>query len=166
MFGSTTFWTGSRLQKNGRKTLEWAKTIFTSFVVAWISYVRGRSRLLRYPSLPLPSDILRARSCSRRQSHISISTNQSSCATSREVWNVWNVIQNGRFRVDSVKRWKKRSLNSWRPSKSLFLHCWPTGFGESLDFEMAPLVHLEITRLRWICSESSNNWLNWDMLSS
>ena len=36
-------------------------------------------------------------------------------------------------------------------------------FGESLVFQMAPLVHVEITRLRYIYTESSKNW---DMLSS
>ena len=38
------------------------------FQLAWFSDVRGRSRPLRFPSLPLPSDILCARSCSWCQS--------------------------------------------------------------------------------------------------
>ena len=68
--------------------------------------------------------------------------------------------------VQNALEWKKlnRSLNSSRRSKRLFLHrLMTTGFGESLVFQMAPLVHAKITRLRWICSESSNNW---DILSS
>ena len=158
MFGSTTFWTGSRLQKNGRKTLEWAKTVFTSFVVAWLSDVRGRSRRLRYPSLPLPSDILRVRSCSWRQSHFSISTNQSRCTTSREMWNVWNVIQNGRFRVDCVKSTLQKPFSEqFRALKK---------FVSSLLAKGIRRVTCIRDGSRWICSESSNNWLNWDMLSS
>ena len=79
------------------------------------------------------------------------------------------LLQNGKFLADcaqnvcQVFRAEYCSLNSLKRSKRLFLLSLSTGFGESLVFQMAPLVHAKITRLRWICSESSNNW---DILSS
>ena len=67
------------------------------------------------------------------------------------------------YHIPNALEWKNRSLNSSRRSKRLFLQRSTMEFGESLVFQMAPLVHAKITRLRCICSESSNNW---DILSS
>ena len=41
-------------------------------------------------------------------------------------------------------------------SKRLSLLNLPTEFGESIVFQMALLVHAEITSVRWICSKSKN----------
>ena len=58
--------------------------------------------------------------------------------------------------------WKNCSLNSSKRSKHLSLVPGelvnlPTEFGKSLVFHMVPLVHTEITRPRWICSEFNDN---------
>ena len=47
--------------------------------------------------------------------------------------------------------------NCSKRSKRLFLLNLPTGFGESIFFQIAPLVHADITSLRWICNQSKNN---------
>ena len=63
---------------------------------------------------------------------LSISTNQSGCTASREVWNVWNEcskMEGFDSTVQNALEWKIRSLNSSRRSKRLFLHRLPTGFG-------------------------------------
>ena len=58
--------------------------------------------------------------------------------------------------------WENCPLNSSKRSKTFVsgidvLLNLPTGFGKSFVFQMAVLVHAEITTPRWICSESSDN---------
>ena len=63
--------------------------------LSWFSDVRGRSRPLRFPSLPLPSDILCARSCSWRQStHCMARANHNA----RKKWSVEK--STNQFRID------------------------------------------------------------------
>ena len=67
--------------------------------------------------------------------------------------------------VRNALEWKNRSLNSSRRSKRLLSLPLANGIRRfaCISHSTFSSIHTEITRLRWICSESTNNW---DILSS
>ena len=68
--------------------------------------------------------------------------------------------------VRNALEWKNRSLNSSRRSKRLLSLPLANGIRRfaCISHSTFSSIHTEITRLRWICSESTIN--NWDILSS
>ena len=80
---------------------------------------------------------------------LSIPTNESGCTTFPEVWNVWNVTQNG-YRVGCTNACQvfgaeKLFAEQFKSLKTLtfvsgvdVLLNLPTGFGKSLVFQVAP----------------------------
>ena len=106
-----------------------------------LSLIHRRSRVARVThSLPSPSDIPCARSCSWRQNPLSISTNQRECTIFSEVRNLWNAhshamsqVQNGKMwgifswlcrKLAKFLMWKSCFLNSSRQSRHLYLCYW------------------------------------------
>ena len=67
--------------------------------------------------------------------------------------------------VRNALEWKNRSLNSSRRSKRLLSLPLANGIRRfaCTSHSTFSSIHTEIARLRWICSESTNNW---DILSS
>ena len=73
-----------------------------SHALAWFSDVRGRSWPLRFPSLPLPSDIVCARSCSWRQSTYCMARANHNARKKWSVEKSTNQFRMGVFFLDQI----------------------------------------------------------------